>query len=140
MQEQYRILLMHPMDPRGVKLGGIETHVRMILSRHPADFSILFVGIDEFGDLPEGAISKVNVEGRDIDFMPVAGIDASHDVQVCIRRASQHHENSRCGEGNCCERRSATVRVCCFAEAAGPEISADGAWRRIQRPEDGQLD
>ena len=75
MAAQYRILLMHPMDPRGVKLGGIETHVRMILSRHPEDFSVLFVGVDEFGDLPQGKVSQVETGGRKIDFLPVARID-----------------------------------------------------------------
>ena len=76
MQGKYRILLMHPMDPRGSKLGGIETHVRLIQNSHPADFSILFVGVDEFGDLPPGKISRLRVDGREIDFMPVAAIDA----------------------------------------------------------------
>lgn len=74
---QYRILLMHPMDPRGAKLGGIETHVRMIQTSHPQDFSILFVGVDEFGDLPQGKITRVFVGGRGIDFLPVAHIGAA---------------------------------------------------------------
>ena len=77
MQAQYKILLMHPMDPRGGKLGGIETHVRLILSRHPEDFSILFVGVDEFGDCKLGEVRKVDVAGRTIDFLPVAAIDAT---------------------------------------------------------------
>ena len=73
----HRILLMHPMDPRGVKVGGIETHVRLILSRHPKDFSILFVGVDEFGDRRLGEVHKVEVDGRVVDFLPVAHIDRS---------------------------------------------------------------
>jgi glycosyltransferase involved in cell wall biosynthesis len=77
MQAPYKILLMHPMDPRGGKLGGIETHVRLILSRHPDDFSILFVGVDEFGDCKLGEVRKVDVAGRQIDFLPVASIDAT---------------------------------------------------------------
>ncbi len=76
-QTRHRILLMHPMDPRGGKLGGIETHVRLILSRHPSDFSILFVGVDEIGDCGLGEIRKLKIEGRDIDFFPVVRIDAS---------------------------------------------------------------
>ena len=76
MSGAYRILLMHPMDPRGNKLGGIETHVRMIQNCHPADFSVLFVGVDEFGDLPIGEISRISVGGRKIDFLPVTAIDA----------------------------------------------------------------
>lgn len=69
-----RLCLMHPMDPRGGKLGGIETHVRLILSRHPDDFSVLFVGVDELGDCEIGAVRRLAVDGRDIDFLPVASI------------------------------------------------------------------
>ena len=74
MSARYRLCLMHPMDPRGSKLGGIETHVRLILRRHPADFSVLFVGVDEFGDCPPGEITRLTVAGRRIDFLPVARI------------------------------------------------------------------
>lgn len=70
----YRLCLMHPMDPRGAKLGGIETHVRLVLARHPADFSVLFVGVDEFGDCEPGRVRTIEVEGRKIDFLPVAHI------------------------------------------------------------------
>lgn len=69
-----RLCLMHPMDPRGGKLGGIETHVRLILSRHPEDFSVLFVGVDEFGDREIGKAAPLVVDGREIDFLPVAAI------------------------------------------------------------------
>jgi glycosyltransferase involved in cell wall biosynthesis len=62
------------MDPRGGKLGGIETHVRLILSRHPSDFSVLFVGVDEFGDCTLGQTREIVVDGRRIDFLPVAAI------------------------------------------------------------------
>ena len=72
----HRLCLMHPMDPRGSKLGGIETHVRLILRRHPQDFSVLFVGVDEFGDLPLGEISRLAIAGRAVDFFPVARISA----------------------------------------------------------------
>lgn len=69
-----RLCLMHPMDPRGGKLGGIETHVRLILSRHPDDFSVLFVGVDELGDRELGVVAPLVVDGREIDFLPVATI------------------------------------------------------------------
>ncbi len=76
MQDHFRICLMHPMDPRGGKLGGIETHVRMILERHPADFSVLFVGVDEFGDCPAGQVTRVKMGERIVDFLPVTRISA----------------------------------------------------------------
>ncbi len=72
----YRICLMHPMDPRGSKLGGIETHVRHILARHPADFSVLFVGVDEYGDCKLGEVVRVEMGERTVDFLPVAHIGA----------------------------------------------------------------
>ncbi|MDX7950585.1 WecB/TagA/CpsF family glycosyltransferase [Lichenihabitans sp. Uapishka_5] len=71
----FRLCVLHPMDPRGSKLGGIETHVRQILARHPRDFSVLFVGVDEFGDSPLGVVRRVTVGDRSIDFLPVAHID-----------------------------------------------------------------
>ena len=76
MQARYKILLMHPMDPRGGKLGGIETHVRLILSRHPEDFSVLFVGVDEIGDCTLGEVKRIDIDGRSVDFLPVTAIDA----------------------------------------------------------------
>ena len=75
-QSPYRLCLMHPMDPRGSKLGGIETHVRQIVARHPDDFSLLFVGVDELGDSPLGIVRQIEIAGRTIDFLPVALIDA----------------------------------------------------------------
>lgn len=75
VRPKYRLCLMHPMDPRGSKLGGIETHVRQVLARHPDDFSLLFVGIDEFGDSPLGIVRRVEIAGRTVDFLPVTHID-----------------------------------------------------------------
>jgi glycosyltransferase involved in cell wall biosynthesis len=72
---RHRLLLMHPMDPRGIKLGGIETHVRLVLERHPEDFRVLFVGVDEIGDLKIGEVTTLVQEGREIDFLPVARIE-----------------------------------------------------------------
>ena len=72
----HRLCVMHPMDPRGSKLGGIETHVRQILSRYPSDFSLLFVGVDEIGDRKLGRVAPLEVGGRTIDFLPVTCIDA----------------------------------------------------------------
>ena len=62
------------MDPRGAKLGGIETHVRLILRRHPDDFSVLFVGVDEIGDCKPGDVTRIAVGDRSVDFLPVAHI------------------------------------------------------------------
>jgi glycosyltransferase involved in cell wall biosynthesis len=70
----HRLFLMYQMDPRGAKVGGIETHLRLLCRRHPADFSVLFVGVDEIGDCTIGAVNRITVDGRTIDFFPVARI------------------------------------------------------------------
>lgn len=69
-----RLVLIHGFDPRGPKVGGMETHVRQILRRHPADMRILMVGIDDFGDLELGRLYPITVAGREIDFVPVLHI------------------------------------------------------------------
>lgn len=70
----HRITILHTIDPRGGKVGGIETHVRLMLSRHPADVSVLLVGMDERGDLELGKVVPVEFDGRSVDFLPVVHI------------------------------------------------------------------
>ncbi|WP_053239439.1 glycosyltransferase family 4 protein [Pleomorphomonas koreensis] len=70
----HRITILHTIDPRGGKVGGIETHVRLMLSRHPADVSVLLVGMDERGDLEIGKPVPVEFDGRRVDFLPVVHI------------------------------------------------------------------
>ena len=76
MPQPRRLVLFHPMDPRGDKLGGIETHVRLVLACHPADVDLLFVGIDEIGDRPLGRVAPLDYGGRRIAFLPVARVAA----------------------------------------------------------------
>ncbi len=78
------------MDPRGAKLGGIETHVRLVLTHHPSSVTLLFVGLDEFGDSPAGTVRKLHVGGRTIDFLPVARADpaAINAAARSIRRST----------------------------------------------------
>ena len=70
------IVCLHTMDPRGTKMGGIETHVQLVLKRHPASTSILFVGVDEKGDLPLGVVTSLLHEGRRIDFLPMIRVSS----------------------------------------------------------------
>ncbi len=72
-----RVVLFHCFDPRGSKVGGMETHVRQVIRRHPADMRILMVGLDDFGDLEIGKMHTINVDGREIDFVPVLHIPAT---------------------------------------------------------------
>ena len=86
---RHRLVLIHPIDPRGNKVGGIETHVRVMLQRHPEDFSVLLVGVDGRGDLAIGKPVKIDVGGRVIDFLPVVHVpdDEIHQAATSIGRS-----------------------------------------------------
>jgi glycosyltransferase involved in cell wall biosynthesis len=73
----HRLVVFYPLDPRGAKVGGIETHVRLILANFPADFLPLFVGVDEIGDKKLGVIAPLEIAGRVFDFLPVVHIPQS---------------------------------------------------------------
>ena len=66
-----RFCLIHPMDPRGAKFGGIETHVRNFLKYYPDDVDLLFIGVDEIGDLHLGELSQISYMNRKILFLPL---------------------------------------------------------------------
>jgi len=68
----HRLCLMAAMDPRGADGGGLAGDVHRILRHHPADVSILFVGLDTVGDGPLGAVRRLERDGRPFDFLPVA--------------------------------------------------------------------
>jgi glycosyltransferase involved in cell wall biosynthesis len=85
----YRLCLMHTMDPRGGKVGGIETHVRQIVARYPTDFELVFVGVDEIGDCRLGEPRRLTVAGRSLIFVPVARVGAAE-----VNRAARRLANS----------------------------------------------
>jgi len=76
---RHRLTLLHPIDPRGSKVGGIETHVRLMYERRPEDFSVLLVGVDERGDLEIGKPVRLDIGGGAVDFLPVVHIP---DVEI----------------------------------------------------------
>lgn len=65
------VALIHPFDPRGGKVGGIETFVRDYITYHPDDMKLMLIGVDGFGDLELGKVTPIIVRGRTIDFLPV---------------------------------------------------------------------
>lgn len=69
--ERYQICLIHPFDPRGQKVGGLETYIRDFITFHPADTDLLFIGVDSIGDLKLGEIHKLTFRGRTFDFLPI---------------------------------------------------------------------
>ena len=80
------LVLFHTMDPRGGKLGGIETHVRLMLARFPGP--VLLVGLDEIGDLVPGRPVEIAYEGRALRFLPVARTQPSR-VNAAAKRLTQ---------------------------------------------------
>lgn len=70
-RQRYQICLVHPFDPRGQKVGGLETYIRDFITFHPPDTDILFIGVDSIGDLPLGTIHRITFRGRQFDFMPI---------------------------------------------------------------------
>ncbi|MDQ8729766.1 glycosyltransferase [Bradyrhizobium sp. LHD-71] len=69
--QRYRICLIHPFDPRGQKVGGLETYIRDFITFHPSDTDVLFIGVDSIGDLELGKVHRVTFRGRQFDFMPI---------------------------------------------------------------------
>ncbi len=70
-KRRYQICLIHPFDPRGQKVGGLETYIRDFITFHPADTDLLFVGVDSIGDLKLGEVRRITFRGRDFDFLPI---------------------------------------------------------------------
>lgn len=77
-----RLIIVHPMDPRGVKVGGIETHVRQILRHAPPEMETLLIGVDDSGDLPLGQVSEIEFSGRRLSFLPVAFVPAEVQAET----------------------------------------------------------
>jgi len=72
------LCLIHPIDPRGNKVGGIETHVRMMISHAPKDWTVLLVGVDGRGDCPLGQVTRLQIDGRPVEFLPVLHYPDGH--------------------------------------------------------------
>lgn len=70
-KRRYQICLIHPFDPRGQKVGGLETYIRDFITFHPTDTDLLFVGVDSIGDLKLGEVHRLTFRGREFDFLPI---------------------------------------------------------------------
>lgn len=83
------LCLIHPIDPRGRKIGGIETHIRLLLRHAPSDWRVLMVGVDGYGDCRLGEPTGVLVEGRRIEFLPVVHFpeDDIHEAATKLKQS-----------------------------------------------------
>jgi len=71
IHSRYQICLVHPFDPRGQKVGGLETYIRDFITFHPTDTDLLFIGVDSVGDLELGKVHRLTFRGREFDFLPI---------------------------------------------------------------------
>lgn len=85
---RYSVCMIFAFDPRGDRIGGIETFVRDYIDYLPADFRLLLVGIDQRGDLELGKAVTLTLRGTTFDFMPVLHSDPALD-NVYAKRLSQ---------------------------------------------------
>lgn len=87
-EARHRLVLMHPLDPRGRKIGGIENHVRLVLEHAPRNWDVLFVGVDGVGDCRLGEVIPMIFRGRPIEFLPVLAYP-EEQVHVAAKRLVQ---------------------------------------------------
>ncbi len=71
VKPRYQICLIHPFDPRGQNVGGLETYIRDFITFHPPDTDLLFIGVDSAGDLKLGELHKLTFRERTFDFLPI---------------------------------------------------------------------
>jgi glycosyltransferase involved in cell wall biosynthesis len=90
---RYQICLIHPFDPRGEKVGGLETYIRDFITFHPGDTDLLFIGVDSAGDLKLGEIHKLTFRGRTFDFLPIL-----HYSDLQAREAARNIRSSLTGQ------------------------------------------
>ncbi|MES1985286.1 MAG: glycosyltransferase [Pseudomonadota bacterium] len=83
--DQVNVALVHPFDPRGGKVGGIETFVRDYITYHPEDMNLMLIGVDGFGDLELGKPTQISFRGRMISFLPVMRLPET-DTNIYARK------------------------------------------------------
>ncbi|WP_158441920.1 glycosyltransferase [Novosphingobium sp. B-7] len=71
----YKVALVNSADPRGAKIGGIETYIRDYIFYHPEDMDLLFIGADEIGDMPIGKVADAEFRGRRFKFLALYRLD-----------------------------------------------------------------
>ncbi|WP_024514448.1 glycosyltransferase [Bradyrhizobium sp. Tv2a-2] len=93
VRPRYQICLIHPFDPRGEKVGGLETYIRDFITFHPDDTDLLFIGVDSRGDLKLGEVHRLTFRGRTFDFVPIV-----HFSDMQAREASRTIRASLTGQ------------------------------------------
>ena len=68
---KHRLCVIHSFDPRGTKVGGLETFIRDMIAFLPADFTFLMIGVDASGKLELGKVIEAEFRGKSFEFLPV---------------------------------------------------------------------
>lgn len=70
--ERVNITIVHPSDPFGLKIGGIDTFIRGFIKYAPGNFSIHYIGVtNDKNSRPFGNWLNLKLEERKISFLPV---------------------------------------------------------------------
>lgn len=85
----HRLSVIHSFDPRGAKVGGLETFIRDMIAFLPDDFSFLMIGVDALGDLEIGKVTTIEFRGRRFEFLPVLSYPDAHarEAATSIRQS-----------------------------------------------------
>ncbi len=68
----YHIATVHPFDPWGTKIGGIETLIRSTLQYAPAEDRLSVIGVTEdSSSRPSGEWHDLSFEGKTVSFFPI---------------------------------------------------------------------
>lgn len=76
MKDIVRLLIVHPMDPVGKKIGGIQTFIKNLIKYSPPKFDIEFVGVSaNRKERPIAKWQEVDVFGKNVKFLPLLNIE-----------------------------------------------------------------
>ena len=71
IKRRYQICLIHPFDPRGQKVGGLETYIRDFITFHPSTPICSSSAWTSTGELELGRLHRLTFRGRTFDFLPI---------------------------------------------------------------------
>lgn len=79
------VVLVHGFDPRGLKVGGLETYSRDFIRHKPDHVTLWVIGVDAFGDLHLGQWHDLSLDGVKFRFMPVTHFPESQMAEAATR-------------------------------------------------------
>ena len=75
-ENKVEVAILHPIDPFGIKIGGISTFIKTFIKYAPEDFKVNVVGVDASGEGGSlGTWNDVSLQGRPFRFFPVMKVE-----------------------------------------------------------------